>query len=81
LTDAALECNNLIEILELVWPYGVPDGVADESKLLELLHKALVSLPKLWTQVRAKDYSISLVYYFIFIVIIIVILFGLLCPH
>ncbi|KAJ4767403.1 Tetratricopeptide repeat protein [Rhynchospora pubera] len=57
--DAALECNNLIEIVESVWPHGVPEGVADESKLLDLVHKALVCLPKLWIQIGCLDEAVS----------------------
>ncbi|KAG1366925.1 protein NPGR1 [Cocos nucifera] len=57
--DAALECKNILDIVESAWPYGMPEGVRGESKLKEMFHKALELLPKLWKQAGFLEEAIS----------------------
>ncbi|PUZ42338.1 hypothetical protein GQ55_9G575000 [Panicum hallii var. hallii] len=57
-TDAAEECRTIIDIIESAWPYGVPDGTAEDCKLIDIFHLALEYLPKLWMRSGSFDEAI-----------------------
>ncbi|PIA29355.1 hypothetical protein AQUCO_06000014v1 [Aquilegia coerulea] len=48
LIDAAKECKVIIDTVEAALPNGLPESFAEDSKLQEIIHKALELLPKLW---------------------------------
>lgn len=56
--DAAIECRTIVEIMESAWPYGMHNEVKDDFKLIEIFHKALELLPKLWKQAGYLDEAI-----------------------
>ena len=58
MADAAEECRMIIDIIESAWPYGVPDGTAEECKLIDIFHLALEYLPKLWMRSGCFDEAI-----------------------
>ena len=58
MADAAEECRTIIDIIESAWPYGVPDGTAEECKLIDIFHLALEYLPKLWMRSGCFDETI-----------------------
>ncbi|KAG2540723.1 hypothetical protein PVAP13_9NG592400 [Panicum virgatum] len=58
LTNAAEECRTIIDIIESAWPYGVPDGTAEECKLIDIFRLALEYLPKLWMRSGCFDETI-----------------------
>lgn len=57
--DAALECKHILDIVESAWPYGMPEGTGDESKLKEMFHKSLELLPKLWKRAGFLEEAIA----------------------
>ncbi|KAJ0982138.1 hypothetical protein J5N97_010393 [Dioscorea zingiberensis] len=57
--DAAIECRNILDIVESAWPHGMPEGIGDDSKLKEMFHKALELLPKLWKQAGFLEEAIG----------------------
>ncbi|XP_025798049.1 protein NPGR1 isoform X2 [Panicum hallii] len=62
-TDAAEECRTIIDIIESAWPYGVPDGTAEESIIA--YRKALTKPWNLDSQRSAnlqKDLAVTLLY-------------------
>ncbi|KAF3624046.1 putative F-box/kelch-repeat protein-like [Capsicum annuum] len=48
--DAAKECKMILDVVDSALPNGIPDGISEDCKLLEMFHKALELLPKLWIQ-------------------------------
>jgi hypothetical protein len=58
MADAAEECRTIIDIIESAWPYGVPDGTAEECKLIDIFRLALEYLPKLWMRSGCFDETI-----------------------
>ncbi|KAK4348540.1 hypothetical protein RND71_031295 [Anisodus tanguticus] len=48
--DAAKECKMILEVVDSALPNGIPEGISEDCKLLEMFHKALELLPKLWIQ-------------------------------
>lgn len=57
--DAAIECRNILDIVESAWPHGLPEGIGHDSKLKEMFHKALELLPKLWKQAGFLEEAIA----------------------
>lgn len=57
-SEAAKECNMILDIVESALPNGLPKGVAEDCKLQEMLHKALELLPELWTGAGFIDKAI-----------------------
>ncbi|OQU93053.1 hypothetical protein SORBI_3001G467200 [Sorghum bicolor] len=61
--DAAEECRTIIDIIESAWPYGVPDGTAEESIIA--YRRALAKPWNLDSQRSAKmqkDLAVTLLY-------------------
>ncbi|XP_020105076.1 protein NPGR1 [Ananas comosus] len=56
--DAAVECKIILDIVESAWPHGVPNGIEDECKLIEMFHKALELLPNLWIQAGCLEEAV-----------------------
>nr|CAD1837815.1 unnamed protein product [Ananas comosus var. bracteatus] len=56
--DAAVECKFILDIVESAWPHGVPNGIEDECKLIEMFHKALELLPNLWIQAGCLEEAV-----------------------
>ncbi|KAK8681647.1 hypothetical protein V6N13_054049 [Hibiscus sabdariffa] len=48
LSNAAKECNIILEVVEAALPSGMHEGIAEDCKLQEMFHKALELLPNLW---------------------------------
>lgn len=56
--DAAKECKMILEVVDSALPNGIPDGISEDCKLLEMFHKALELLPKLWIQAGYLDEAV-----------------------
>lgn len=48
--EAARECKLILDIVEAALPNGITEGIFEDCKLQEMLHRALELLPKLWVQ-------------------------------
>ncbi|KAG6528488.1 hypothetical protein ZIOFF_010663 [Zingiber officinale] len=57
--DAALDCKTILDIIESSWPHGIPVGIGDDSKLREMVYKALELFPKLWMQAGFLEEAIA----------------------
>ncbi|XP_072973728.1 protein NPGR1 [Typha angustifolia] len=57
--DAAMECQTIVDIVESAWPLGVPEGIGNECKLMEMFHKALELLPRIWMQAGFLEEAIA----------------------
>ncbi|PHU20689.1 hypothetical protein BC332_11840 [Capsicum chinense] len=56
--DAAKECKMILDVVDSALPNGIPDGISEDCKLLEMFHKALELLPKLWIQAGYLDEAV-----------------------
>ncbi|CAI9777185.1 unnamed protein product [Fraxinus pennsylvanica] len=57
--EAARECKMILDIVESAFPYGIRESINEDLKLLEMFHKALELLPKLWIQSGFLDEAIT----------------------
>ncbi|KAK4770971.1 hypothetical protein SAY87_031503 [Trapa incisa] len=57
-TEAAKDCNMILDIVESALPNGLPEGGAEDCKLQEMLHKSLELLPELWAKAGYIDKAI-----------------------
>lgn len=56
--DAAKECKMILDVVDSALPNGIPDGISEDCKLLEMFHKALELLPKLWIRAGYLDEAV-----------------------
>ncbi|KAM3342170.1 protein NPGR1 [Capsicum galapagoense] len=56
--DAAKECKMILDVVDSALPNGLPDRISEDCKLLEMFHKALELLPKLWIQAGYLDEAV-----------------------
>ncbi|XP_009760940.1 protein NPGR1 [Nicotiana sylvestris] len=56
--DAAKECKMILDVVDSALPNGIPEGISEDCKLLEMFHKALELLPKLWIQAGYVDEAV-----------------------
>ncbi|KAK4352195.1 hypothetical protein RND71_027713 [Anisodus tanguticus] len=56
--DAAKECKMILDVVDSALPNGIPEGISEDCKLLEMFHKALELLPKLWIQAGYLDEAV-----------------------
>ncbi|KAI3465257.1 hypothetical protein Pfo_021920 [Paulownia fortunei] len=57
--DAARECKIILDTVESALPNGIYREINEDSKLLEMFHRALELLPKLWLQAGSLDEAIA----------------------
>ncbi|GKV20065.1 hypothetical protein SLEP1_g30238 [Rubroshorea leprosula] len=57
--EAAKECKTILDIVEAALPKGMSEGIGEDCKLLEMLHKALELLPDLWIKAGSLDEAIT----------------------
>ncbi|KAL2505743.1 no pollen germination related 1 [Abeliophyllum distichum] len=57
--EAARECKMILDIVESAFPYGIRQSINEDFKLVEMFHKALELLPKLWIQSGFLDEAIT----------------------
>ncbi|XP_010272759.1 PREDICTED: uncharacterized protein LOC104608456 [Nelumbo nucifera] len=57
--EAARECKIILDTVESALPNGMPEGITEDCKLQEMLHKALELLPELWKQAGFLDEAIA----------------------
>ncbi|XP_057794323.1 LOW QUALITY PROTEIN: protein NPGR1 [Salvia miltiorrhiza] len=57
--EAARECKIILDTVESALPHGIYGEVNGDSKLLEMFHRALELLPKLWLQAGSLDEAIA----------------------
>ncbi|CAA3025706.1 tetratricopeptide repeat 7A [Olea europaea subsp. europaea] len=57
--EAARECKMILDIVESAFPYGIRESINEDFKLLEMFHKALELLPKLWIESGFLDEAIT----------------------
>ncbi|KAM7279460.1 hypothetical protein ACFE04_006594 [Oxalis oulophora] len=57
--EAAKECKVILDIVESAKPHGMPQGIGEVCKMLEMFHKALELLPKLWIKAGCLDEAIA----------------------
>ncbi|CAN4092153.1 unnamed protein product [Withania somnifera] len=56
--DATKECKMILDVVDSALPNGIPDGISEDCKLLEMFHKALELLPRLWIQAGYLDEAV-----------------------
>ncbi|XP_059279437.1 protein NPGR1 [Lycium ferocissimum] len=56
--DAAKECKMILDVVDSALPNGILKGISEDCKLLEMFHKALELLPKLWIQAGYLDEAV-----------------------
>ncbi|KAL0352157.1 UNVERIFIED_CONTAM: protein NPGR1 [Sesamum calycinum] len=57
--EAARECKIILDTVESALPNGIYREINEDSKLLEMFHRALELLPKLWLQAGSLDEAIA----------------------
>ncbi|KAG8390964.1 hypothetical protein BUALT_Bualt01G0138200 [Buddleja alternifolia] len=57
--EAAKECKVVLDTVESALPSGIHGEINEDSKLLEMFHRALELLPKLWIQSGSVDEAIA----------------------
>lgn len=57
--EAASECKIILDTVESALPCGTYSEINGDSKLLEMFHRALELLPKLWLQAGSVDEAIA----------------------
>lgn len=57
--EAAKECKIILDTVESALPHGIYGEIKGDSKLLEMFHRALELLPKLWLQAGSLEEAIS----------------------
>ncbi|KAL2232677.1 protein NPGR1 [Sesamum indicum] len=57
--EAARECKIILDTVELALPNGIYREINEDSKLLEMFHRAMELLPKLWLQAGSLDEAIA----------------------
>ncbi|KAH6822117.1 no pollen germination related 1 [Perilla frutescens var. hirtella] len=57
--EAARECKIILDTVELALPHGIYGEIKEDGKLLEMFHRALELLPKLWLQAGSLDEAIA----------------------
>ncbi|KAK4478312.1 hypothetical protein RD792_017601 [Penstemon davidsonii] len=57
--EAAKECNFILDTVESALPNGIHGEINEDNKLLEMFHRALELLPKLWIQSGSLDEAIA----------------------
>ncbi|PIN05153.1 putative calmodulin-binding protein [Handroanthus impetiginosus] len=57
--EAARECQIILDTVESALPNGIYNEINEDSKLLEMFHRALELLPKLWLQAGSLDEAIA----------------------
>ncbi|KAG6400352.1 hypothetical protein SASPL_137179 [Salvia splendens] len=57
--EAASECKIILDTVESALPCGTYSEINGDSKLLEMFHRALELLPKLWLQAGSIDEAIA----------------------
>ncbi|KAL0325405.1 UNVERIFIED_CONTAM: protein NPGR1 [Sesamum radiatum] len=57
--EAARECKIILDTVESALPNGIYREINEDSKLLEMFHRALELLPKLWLQAGSLDEAIT----------------------
>lgn len=57
--EAARECKIILDTVESALPHGIYGEVNGDSKLLEMFHRALELLPKLWLEAGSLDEAIA----------------------
>lgn len=57
-SEAAKECKIILDTVESALPNGMSEGIGEDCKLLEMFHKSLELLPKLWTKAGVLDEAI-----------------------
>lgn len=57
--EAARECKIILDTVESALPHGIYREINEDSKLLEMFHRALELLPKLWLQAGSLDEAIA----------------------
>lgn len=58
-TEAAKECKIILDTVESALPHGIYGEIKGDSKMLEMFHRALELLPKLWLQAGSLEEAIS----------------------
>ncbi|XP_010687997.2 protein NPGR1 isoform X1 [Beta vulgaris subsp. vulgaris] len=58
ISEAARECKMIVDIVESALPNGMPAKFSKDSRMQEMLHKALELLPKLWKEAGCLDEAI-----------------------
>lgn len=48
----------ILDVVDSALPNGIPDGISEDCKLLEMFHKALELLPKLWIRAGYLDEAV-----------------------
>ncbi|XP_059461622.1 protein NPGR1 [Corylus avellana] len=57
--EAAKECKIILDTVESAIPHGMSEGIGEDCKLVEMFHKALELLPKMWTKGGVLDEAIT----------------------
>lgn len=57
--EAARECKTILDTVESALPHGIYREINEDGKLLEMFHRALELLPKLWLQAGSLDEAIA----------------------
>jgi tetratricopeptide (TPR) repeat protein len=58
-SEAAKECKIILDTVESAIPHGMSEGIGEDCKLLEMFHKSLELLPKMWTKGGVLDEAIT----------------------
>lgn len=59
MTEAARECNIILDTVESALPHGTYGEINEDGKLLEMFHRSLELLPKLWLQAGSLDEAVA----------------------
>lgn len=57
--EAAKECKTILDVVEAALPKGTSEAIGEDCKLMEMFHKALELLPKLWIKAGSFDEAIT----------------------